>query len=349
MLRGEQIDGGGVGPASVVGPAFVRDPEALDLSRVLVVTKLSKVQYDMERFGWSYAQLQDEYARGPEDKTRILTSHARQMAALEVLSSYIEPQRIVSRNALSIEDVKNASLVIAFGGDNHLQYVSHYIEGNIPIWGINSDPLTSFGALLGAQICDLPEALGKLSRGEYRFEPWTRVRVEVDGTPLPAALCDVYIGERERKYMSRHLLEMSDQMGNTTTTEQKSSGLLISTGAGSSGWAKSAGRYLHGGECDFPREARYARFLLTEPSSAIPDRDDVRLNGPLPRRCDGVLVEGEKLVVHSLNDSDGIVSIDSLEEVSFPRGRTITVQVDPEPLWVPVIELDRLYERAVEE
>lgn len=320
-------------------PKFVRAPERIDLDRVLVVTKQSKVQYDMERYGWSYAQLLDEYARGPEDKTRIVESHRRQLGALEVVANYIRPERIVSRNDLLVEDVVNASLVIAFGGDNHLQYVSHYISDRTPLWGVNSDPHTSFGALLGAEIAELPAALGALARGEYRFEPWTRLQVEVDGVVLPSALCDVYIGERERKYMSRHRLEVTGHNGERTSIEQKSSGMLITTGAGSSGWAKSAGRYLHTGEYDFPRESRYARFVLTEPSSAFPNRDDSRLNGPIPARCDGVVLEGEQLVVHSLNDSEGIVSIDSLEEVQLPRGRTVTVRIDPQPLWVPVLSV----------
>jgi hypothetical protein len=87
-------------PMGAAVPQFIRDPHPIDLERVLVVTKQSKVQYDMGRYGWSYAQLQDEYSRGPEDKTRILKSHQRQIAALEVLSSYISPERIVSRNEL---------------------------------------------------------------------------------------------------------------------------------------------------------------------------------------------------------------------------------------------------------
>lgn len=316
---------------------LVRDPQPIDLDRVVVVTKQSKVQYDMERYGWSYDQLQEEYARGPEDKSRILKSHQRQLAALEVLACYIDPARIVSRNDLLIEDVANASLVIAFGGDNHLQFVSHYIEGDTPLWGMNSDPQTSFGALLSGEIRDFPAALGALSRGDYRFEPWTRLQVEVDGRFLPSALCDVYIGERERKYMSRHSLEVTDSVGVSTSIEQKSSGMLISSGAGSSGWARSAGRYLHGGQCDFPRDSRYARFLLTEPSSAIPGSHDLRGGGALPFRSDGILLEGERLVVHSLNDGDGIVSIDSLEEIPFPRGRTVIVRIDPRPLWVPFV------------
>jgi NAD kinase len=320
-------------------PQFVRDPHPIDLERVLVVTKQSKVQYDMARYGWTDAQLQEEYARGPEDKTRILKSHQRQMAALDVLSSYISPERIVSRNALRPADIAAASLVIAFGGDNHLQFVSHAIDDETPLWGMNSDPQTSFGALLGGNIKDLPPALGALSRGEYRFEPWTRLRVEIDGRPLPSALCDVYIGERERKYMSRHRLEVTDDTGRKASLEQKSSGMLVITGAGSSGWARSAGRYLHGGDCDFPRESRYSRFLLTEPSLAIPGAEDPPRQSALPTLCNGILLEGESLVVHSLNDSDGIVSIDSLEEVQFPRGRTVTVRLDSQPLWVPVVAL----------
>jgi len=323
----------------VVGSAPVtsthhRSPEPIDLDRVLVVPKLSKVQFDMIRYGWTYEELLEKYATGTEDKRRILASHARQVAALAVLEDRLDPEQIVRRDQPTVERLRSASLVIAFGGDNHFQFVAQRVAGQTPLWGVNSDPRTSFGALLGGNADGLDIALDRLARGDYRFEPWTRVEVEVDGVTLPPALCDVFLGERERRFMSRHRLEfVSSGTSEVRSMEQKSSGLLIATGAGSSGWSTSAARYLFPEGIAFPRADRSARYLLTEASSALPG-----LKGGIPPGSTGIIREDGELTVHSLNDSDGFVSVDSLTDAPFPRGSKAVIRLAREPLWVPCLD-----------
>jgi hypothetical protein len=301
---------------------------------VIVVPKLTKVQYDMIRYRWTYEELLENYGAGPEDKRRIIASHERQVAALGAFRALLRPDQIVRRDEPTPERFGAASLIIAFGGDNHFQFVAQQVGGRTPVWGVNSDPCTSFGALLGVDAAGIAGALDRLARGDYRFEPWTRVVVEVDGVTLPPALCDVFLGERERRFMSRHRLEFVP--GGATevqSMEQKSSGLLIATGAGSSGWSTSAARYLFPGGISFPRTDRAARYLLTEASSALPG-----FKGGVPPWSTGTLLQDGELVVHSLNDSDGLVSVDSLTDAPFPRGSKAVIRIAPEPLWVPCLD-----------
>ena len=42
---------------------------------------------------------------------------------------------------------------------------------------------------------------------------------------------------------------------------------------------------------------------------------------------DGKLKKGEELIIHSLNDSNGIVSLDSLEVYGFNRGTVVKIKL----------------------
>jgi hypothetical protein len=83
----------------------------------------------------------------------------------------------------------------------------------------------------------------------------------VDGKPLShLALCDAFVGERDRCVMSRPVLHFRRHR-----EEQKSSGLLVVTGAGSTGWYRSAAKGLAPARDSFPQNSPSFCFLLTEP------------------------------------------------------------------------------------
>jgi hypothetical protein len=75
---------------------------------------------------------------------------------------------------------------------------------------------------------------------------------------------------------------------------------------------------MHGTDGIFPRTETSARFLLTEPYIG-------RLCGY--SMTDGTVEPGEDLIVHSLNDSRGLVSSDSLEDYEFDMGARVVINV----------------------
>ena len=177
-------------------------------------------------------------------------------------------------------------------------------------------------------IAELPEALQRLERGDYRSEPWTRLSLRVNGVECGSAINDLVLGKRDFRLTSRHELEYR---GHKVT--QRSSGILISTGVGSTGWYASAGLYLGQQDRSFPKTARFARFELREPSVTITEVDGTRVT-QLPQFVEGPLEEGEVLRVTSLNDDEGLASRDSLDSVPFPRGSVAEISIDPNPCHV---------------
>lgn len=319
-------------------PPPSRAPKPIDRSKILVIAKRTKIECDMQRMGKTYNQILEWYDQGSEDKSRIVASHARQLAVREKVIALLSPEQVIFRDDLKQHDIPRASLVVALGGDNHFQYVSQLVEGETPVLGLNSDPKTSFGALLSYNVEQFETVLKNLVAGIYSFAPWTRLDVEINGKRLPPAMCDLFLGETERKYMSRHTLTIRTSNGSPLYNsggrgiEQKSSGVLISTGAGSTSWIQAAGRYIFPEGLTYPKTERRGMFLLTEASNTHPGGTTQAYT--LPALSAGDFIDGEELVFTSLNDSGGMVSADSTTELPFPRGAKAVIRLAKEPLWV---------------
>lgn len=296
--------------------------------RILVVAKLSKLKWDQQHTGLSQTELSAYYERQGESSSAIVTSHLRQAQVVKDLTRELSPSQFVSITKLSADRVKNCDLVIALGGDDHFKHVSHWIDDDTPVLGVNSDVDSSEGNILSCSAAALPQVLHDLECGAYRLEPWTRLRLKVDGKDIGPAIGEVVLAKRDFRLMSRHILEVEGER-----VVQKSSGLLISTGTGSSGWFTSAGLYLAPNGREFPRTALHAHFELREPHVRFVEHDGERTI-QLPPHVEGELLQGAILKITSLNNSDGIATRDSIDTIPFGRGSIAEVRIDHKPLWV---------------
>ena len=280
------------------------------LKNAVLVTKESKLEYDRRRLGWPLKKLLSWY----RDRAGVIVeSHERQVRVRTRLSALLPELRVVSRERAAAAGLDAASMVVALGGDNHFIYVSHFLS-RAPLLGINADPVRSHGGLLRLDERHLEAMVESLRHGRAHVDGWPRLSAVVDGRRLPPALSELFIGERERKHMSRHVLSVGRR-----EEEHKSSGLLVATPAGSTGWYGHYGR---------PFKGPGARWALTEP---FPRGRKLRLGA-------GALEPGSRLRVRSLSDSDGIVAVDSLEEAALPFARLVEISVSRRPLKVVRVE-----------
>ncbi len=282
-----------------------------DLSRALLVPKPSKYEYDMARLGLTHETLLGHYRR--ENADRILESHRRQLEMRRRACTLLPEARLVERERVTADDVRGASLVISLGGDNHFIYLSH-LSVETPLLGIKSDSLRSHGGLLPVDEANLDAAVAALREGRATLERWTRLQAQVDGRETPPAASEIFLGEERRRDISRHVL-VPPGLPDSAGEEQKGSGLLVTTGAGSTGFA---GCYL----TPFDRQASEARWVLTEPFP----------RGATYRVPTGTLRPGETLTVRSRNDASGTLTCDCLEDVPFPYAAVATIRLSDKPL-----------------
>lgn len=271
---------------------------------ILVVNKHSKLEWEEKSLGLTRDELLKKYSAEKANLSAIVNSHEKQMSVRKTFASVFP-----SASFVMLEDAKKQvldvyDLIIVLGGDNSFTMVSHYVK-HTPILSINSDPDRSVGCLTRWAIHseqDIYDLAEKLDFNEFTIEEWPRLEATVNGEIITPATSEYFVGERLRKNMSRHVLVYRGK-----EVEQKCSGLVIATGAGSTGWYKSAS---HGTPKWKPSD-KLARFIATEMYTTDASEGSIR-SAPI--------AEGEELKIYSLNDSDGQISIDSWEEHPFPRG-----------------------------
>ncbi len=162
------------------------------------------------------------------------------------------------KNTLSPNELKNTDLVIAIGGDGTALSASHFLK-DIPLLAVNSAPNKSEGALTTLSIKELNKKLEEIKSGNYQIEKLERIEVYINNKlQNPLALNEVFTANKNAYKMSKYKIKIK-QGDKIISERQKSSGVIFSTGTGSTAWFKSAG-----GEPFSPQE-KFIKMLVREP------------------------------------------------------------------------------------
>jgi hypothetical protein len=176
-------------------------------------------------------------------------------------------------------------LVVIVGQDGLVANVAKYLDGQ-PVIGINPEPRRNPGVL----VRHAPAAAGALIRGSGTVEPRTMVEVRTDDGQHLLALNEVYLGHSSHQ-TSRYLITAPG----APAERQASSGLIVATGTGSTGWCGSTWLERHSGlTLPAPTERRLAWFVREawpSPSTGVGITEGELSDAPLT-----VEVETEGLV-----------------------------------------------------
>ena len=283
-------------------------------SKILAICKYSKLEYDKKIFNLDTYALLQKYKDEHIHYEIIIDSHVEQRKCIDLAKQLLPEATFLYTDQLKMDMTNDYDLIVSIGGDEHFKYVIHNsIQGKL-VLNIRSDNLKSEGALSSCNRLNLKEMVDQIRSDNFLIEEWVRLEAELNGKPIESAIDTIYIGEANATRMSRYLLHYQNQ-----TEEQKSSGLLIVTGAGSTGWFSSAG-----GE-SFPRNSQTGRFLAREIYKGTVSGYNLNI---------GEFHPNEEIKVLSLIDSRGIVEIDSIKEYPFKRGSQLRAYVSDKCLRV---------------
>ena len=140
------------------------------------------------------------------------------------------------------EDVAWADCIICVGGDGTFLKASRHIQENdgLPIVGVNSAPSSSFGFFSAADHHSFPTLLRRILDGSALLCPLWRARLCVNGTAVGhPVLNEILFCNPIPSATTRYLLT-----NRGVTQLQQSSGIWISTAAGSTGAILGAGGQL---------------------------------------------------------------------------------------------------------
>ena len=129
-------------------------------------------------------------------------------------------------------------IVIVVGQDGLVPNVAKYLQGQ-PVIGINPNPERYDGVLVPHQVGILPELLPITASHKVSIQTRTMVSAVLDDGQELIALNEVFVGVRTHQ-SARYELTFEDRK-----ERHSSSGFIVATGTGATGWARSISRQRH--------------------------------------------------------------------------------------------------------
>ncbi|MBI3602108.1 MAG: NAD(+)/NADH kinase [Candidatus Omnitrophica bacterium] len=169
---------------------------------------------------------------------RFRQTHQNHFEGLSYVEAVLKSQQLKFAKICrgSSVDYSRFDLVISFGGDGTFLEAARNIKGQL-IWGVNSDPHWSVGRFCCGTVENFEPVLKSVLKGKFVSKTFHRLRLTFnDGAQRMHALNDILICHQNPAAMSRYYVKLGH-----TKEEQRSSGMWISTAAGSSGGIHSAG------------------------------------------------------------------------------------------------------------
>ena len=226
----------------------------MQIARLLVVYK--KSYYEL--YGYENRERQDDasresYASIMEAMERSHEENERALATVrQVLDAAQVPYDSIYRGEL--EPISGYDLILSVGGDGTLLEVSRY-AGDTPVLGVNSDPSRSTAFFCASDRSAFAQRFNDLLNGALALTPLARLQLAINDQPLPFyALNDVLIAHINPAAMAVYDLVIGDQR-----ERQRSSGIWLSTAAGSTAGIRSAGGLV------LPLRSRKRQYLVREP------------------------------------------------------------------------------------
>lgn len=299
--------------------------DAQMLPRCVIVTRRTPIELLMDRHGTLGQSRFFLQSRG-ESIEPLERIHERVRTAQQEIEACLdaEQRRVrVDRDELDRFVFEDRDFVIVVGQDGLVPNVAKYVSGQL-VLGVNPDPEQYDGVLCRHTVRAAGAVLRALASNDretsvLRVEDRVMARVQLDDGQILVALNEIFIGHQTHQSARYRLTAGSD------SERQSSSGIIVSTGTGSTGWARSIAEQRRiGTDLPAPSENRLAWFVR-EPFPSVSTRTTLN---------QGELTPGHELTVVSEMSDGGTIFSDGIESdrIAFSRGQKARVDIAPRRL-----------------
>jgi hypothetical protein len=215
--------------------------------------------------------------------------------------------------------------VVTVGRDGLVVNTAKYLDSH-PIVAVNPDPSRNDGTLLPFTTETARDGVVRVLEEKASYHTITMAEARLNDGQRLLAFNDFYLGQRTH-VSSRYSLSWHGK-----TERQSSSGVLVSTGAGSTGWLSStqnmaqavSGLLLNGEAPSLPR----LRLAWDDPRLAFVVREPFRSRASDVRLTAGLIGAGEVLRLESHMPEGGVIFSDGVEAdtLAFNSGAVAVVR-----------------------
>jgi len=278
----------------------------------------AQTKFYLEQAGQSFERIQKAH-----------DAHYRVLAQVKKAIGTTTKHQVIGREMLPRFTFGPDDLVVTVGQDGLVSNTAKYLSEQ-PIFAVNPDPDLFDGVLLPFDASNVNAYLAKALRGEHHIKPVTLAMARTtDGQEL-LAFNDFFVGANSH-VSARYEIEVGE-----SRETHSSSGIIVSTGAGSTGWLRSVYAGAVGvvealggtvtepeGGLRIPWDANYLMYSVREP---FPSR---------ATQCSlvhGSFDDERPLKVTSRMASNGVIFSDGVEAdyLEFNSGAEITITTAPQ-------------------
>lgn len=280
---------------------------------VLLVYKNSRLHFAKESNTKEYWQ--KLYDNDDNFIKKMRKSHDANIKSIDIATKLLDYNNIKYNSILRSDLYKHdldKKLIITLGGDGTFLDVAHRCHTSV-ILGVNSDPEESVGALCSVDINNFEQALKDTIHDKSYYIEIYPIEIYINNIKKDIiAINDILFCHENPGAISRYEI-----LANNHQSEQKSSGLWISTALGSSGAIFSAGGIMQ------VLDDRRLQFIVREP---------YMVNNFCPEILHGFSLPGDSLSIKPTMNNSAIYIDGSHHKEHLPMGAILDIRLSANPL-----------------
>ena len=294
--------------------------------KVVLVTRRTRLEELVARYH-TLAQARFYIEHLGADFSDYLREHEVYLEARRQTLTTLETRgrhQVIERSFLPNFVFGDSDIVVALGQDGLVANTMKYLDGQ-PLVGVNPEPARFDGVLLPFQPMDLSRILPDVGKDRRQAQSVTMAEAVLSDGQRLLGVNDLFIGPRTHT-SARYEIELGEQK-----ERQSSSGIIVSTGLGSSAWMRSivtgslaiAGAY--GSDVGDAYQAwawdeRMLQFAVREPFPSRTSQTTMVF---------GRVGANDKLTLRSLMPENGVIFSDGIEAdyLAFSSGMVASIGV----------------------
>ncbi len=300
----------------------------MSIEYAIIIRNKTRLETLIERFNTrAQAKFYIEHSGGDfKDYEKEHETFYSSLSLLQRNLSGLVKNKIVDRSFLPSFIFNDQQVVVTVGQDGLVANTAKYVK-QIPIVAVNPDQERYDGVLLPFSAANCIGAIEKVMAGTHhsRFTSFAEAKLN-DGQRL-LAFNDLFIGA------SSHVSARYRITYQNTTEEHSSSGIIVSTQAGSTGWLSSIFNMSFGIHHFIEKDnsqKKYARLGDEQLLFAV--REPFASRRTQVQTVAGVLSGNTKLIIESYMPSNGLIFSDGVESdfLHFNSGAIASIGIADE-------------------
>ena len=294
--------------------------------KVIIVTRKTALEELLVRFHTvANARFYLERSGGSFDP--IEAEHERYQAALRAARQAVPgglKQQVIGRGYLPQFMFTETDLVVTLGPDGLVVNTAKYLQGQ-PIVPVNPDPDIIDGILLPVSLKRLPATLKATLQGRAQMKRLTMAQARLNDGQEILGVNDLFVGAQT------HVSARYEIAQGSASEMHSSSGVIVSTGVGSTGWLRS----IYAGAAGVMK-ALGAEIVLPPGGGRMPwDTDHLvyAVREPFPSKTTsasmvfGLITRDRPLRLASHMAASGVIFSDGIEADYLPFNRGALAEI----------------------